>query len=128
MKKNYRITEADGSTRDYFTNDIYSLVITRDKNLVADAKLGLMTTNKDAVIEQLVDDLSDANNKMHCFKELINSFIQHNLLPEDVAKNILSSETFNEVISKTTSPTTPKFTQPNASQPNYKEDYKNRSI
>lgn len=128
MKKNYRTTAEDGTTRDYFTNDLYSLVITRNKNLVADAKLGLMTTNKDAVIEQLVEDLSDANNKMHCFKNLINNFIQHKLLPEEVVENILSSETFNEVISKTTSSTTSEFTQPMASQSNYREDYKDRSI
>lgn len=61
---------------------------------MSDVKVDLLTSNKDTVIKQLVNDLVETNNKMHCYREIIYSLIQQNLLPQEIQNMILDS--FNE--------------------------------
>lgn len=94
MSENYRVTESDGLTRDCIINEAYNLTCTRGKNQMSDVKVDLLTSNKDTVIKQLVNDLVETNNKMHCYREIIYSLIQQNLLPQEIQNMILDS--FNE--------------------------------
>ena len=75
MSENYRVTESGGLTRDCIINEAYNLTCTRGKNQMAHVKVDLLTSNKDTVIKQLVNDLVETNNEMHCYRERIYSLI-----------------------------------------------------
>lgn len=99
MRPNYyRIENTDGSTKDCYQNDSYSITMTRASNkpneeVKVDADI--FTNDLNTLVRQFINDLGETNKKMNYYKDILKTYwellrflVQSKALPETVEKQI----------------------------------------